>query len=119
MNCLGLAQIWDGNEELRNQLRDQKKMLMYATKEAFCIPNRTNAVNNAKVLEPVLRRLGEDKDRKLPHLEDLVVQVHTLFEKCGLSTADKAPYKTSVEIKKLAGFVKRKAHRKEVTLDRV
>ena len=54
----------------------------------------------------------------MPHLEDLQEETTALFQKCGLSLSDKAPYKVSNEVKKLAGFVKRRASRKEVTKEK-
>lgn len=70
------------------------------------------------VLKPVLARLAITEKFKLPHLEDLKVQVQTLFDKCGTNFGEKEVYKTSVEIKKLAGFIKRRAARKEVTKEK-
>lgn len=67
------------------------------------------------VLIPILKRLGPGKP--LPKLTDLTREVTTLYEKTGLPVGNKAPYKTSVELKKLAGFIKRRVSRKEVTKD--
>ena len=43
------------------------------------------------------------------------MEVQTLFEKCGLPNESKLVYQTSVELKKLVGFIKRRVNRKEVT----
>ena len=115
MRCTGLALKWEKIDELRDRIRDQKKVLVYAETDTYCKPNRINAVENSMVLLPVLDRLGQTPGYKLPHLDKLTVEVTTLFEKCQLDTGNKAPYKTSMEIKKLAGFVKRRSQRKEVT----
>ncbi len=117
MDCLGLAAEWEKCVDVRTRLREEKRLLVHQEKEKFCEPNRINAVQNAMVLRPVLLRLSCSECYRLPHLEDLTLQVTTLFEKCGLSTGDKGAYKASVEIKKLAGFIKRRAQRKEVTKD--
>lgn len=86
--------------------------------EAICKPTRVNAVNNAMVLRPVLARIRE-AGLRLPHLEPLKLEVASLFKKCGTtSLGEKAVYKASVEIKQLAGFVKRRLTRKEVTKER-
>ena len=114
MECVGLAKEWEGITELRDRARDEKRILVYPVGDQYCKPHRQNAVANSIVIVPVLKRL---RDPRLPHLEDLIVEVTTLYEKCGLSTLNKAPYKTSIEIKKLAGFVKRRGSRKEVTKD--
>ena len=118
MNCLGLAPEWERCEELRERLRIEKRCLLHGEKEPFCLPTRPNAVKNAMVLKPVLARLAITEKFKLPHLEDLKVQVQTLFDKCGTNFGEKEVYKTSVEIKKLAGFIKRRAARKEVTKEK-
>lgn len=119
MECLGLALEWENSVGLRTRMREEKKLLIYPDTEQYCAPNRVNAVTNGLVLIPVLTRLGKTANHRLPHLDDLVEEVGRLFQKCGLSLGDKASYKCSVEIKKLAGFVKRRSARKEVTKERV
>lgn len=113
MDCLGLAREWENISELRDRIRDQKRVLIYPTGDTYCKTTRQNAVSNSLVVKPVLKRLQENP--RLPHLEDLIVEVTTLFEKCGLPIGEKAPYKVTVEVKRLCGFVKRRATRKEVT----
>ena len=115
MKCLGLAKIWENSEEPRDRIRDDKRVLVYADTDKFCKPNRVNAVSNACVMRPVLVRLGKTSGHKLPHIDDLTRETTTLFERCGLSTGNKAPYKAGMEIKRLSGFVKRRSYRGEVT----
>ena len=118
MDCVGLALEWEDTVDLRTRIREDKRVLVYSAGEKYCKPTRINAVTNAMVVLPVLKRLGQHETRTLPHLDDLIVEVTTLFQKCGLGMGDKMPYKTSNEIKKLAGFVKRRSSRKEVTKER-
>lgn len=115
MDCVGLALEWETNGEIRARMRDEKRLLQYAAQEKFCKPNRKNAVSNKHILLPVLRRLGKTPSFRLPHLHDMTAEVTTLFDKCGLVVGEQGPYKASMEIKRLAGFVKRRASRKEVT----
>lgn len=115
MDCVGLAVEWEASADLRERIRAEKRVLKYAETEKYCKANRVNAVNNSLVLIPVLKRLGKTESFRLPHLDDMKVEVTTLFAKCGLDTGSKKPYQTSVEIKQLAGFVKRRSTRKEVT----
>ena len=117
MDCLGLALVWEGLADLRTRIRDEKRVLVYSADDKYCKPNRINATTNAIILKPVLKRLGQTTAFRLPHLEDLTREMTTLFEKTGLPTGEKKAYKASVELKKLAGFVKRRASRKEVTKD--
>ncbi|CAL1142010.1 unnamed protein product [Cladocopium goreaui] len=101
--CLGLAVEWEKIDSLRERIRNDKKILLHEVGESFCVPHRPNAVRNAMVLEPLLARLGKTKDWKLPHLDDLQIEVRTLYEKSGLNPGEKGPYRTTVELKKLAG----------------
>ena len=117
--CLGLAVEWEKIDSLRERIRNDKKILLHEVGETFCVPHRHNAVRNAMVLEPLLARLGKTKDWKLPHLDDLQIEVRTLYEKSGLNPGEKGPYRTTVELKKLAGLVSRKLKKKEVTKERV
>ena len=69
------------------------------------------------ILLPCLDRLGKTKGYKLPHLEQLQVEIESLFEKMRMPIDEKMIYRNSTEIKKMLGFVKRRANRKEVTKD--
>lgn len=118
MNCLGLAVEWEKCAELRTRIREEGRVLIYPQEDKYCKPNRVNAITNGMVILPVLKRLSTTPGNRLPHLEDLQEETTALFQKCGLSLSDKAPYKVSNEVKKLAGFVKRRASRKEVTKEK-
>ena len=118
MDCIGLAAEWEANVELRTRVREEKRILTHAESDKYCKPNRPNAVNNRIALMPILQRLQRTPQRSLPHLEDLTNEVTTLLQKCGVGVGEKLAYKTSVELKKLAGFVKRRSGRKEVTKER-
>lgn len=70
------------------------------------------------VLDPCLDRLRESGgDWKLPYLEPLQVEIAKFYEMTGVPLEQSKIYQGSVEIKKMLGFVKRKASRKEVTKD--
>ena len=43
------------------------------------------------------------------------MEIGQLFEKLGIPAVEKTIYTGAVELKRLLGFVKRRAHRKEVT----
>ena len=107
------------NPDIRSRLREKGYFLEVPVGEEICKPNRTNATSNAMVLNPVLERLSNANGR-LPHLDPLKLEVASLFQKCGCSAlGEKAVYKASVELKQLAGFVKRRCSRREVTKERV
>ena len=116
MNCLGLAKEWESNPVIRDRLRSERKLLVHGLDEPYCKANRKNCVSNADVLGPVLSRLGKHPKKRLPHMDALQLEVGALVEKCGItSLGDKSVYKHSMELKQLAGLVKRKANRHEVT----
>ena len=117
MNVQGLAVVWDGLEGVRERLRSAKKFCIHPATKSWCEPCRSNAVNNTIILLPALRRLQSSEDLKLPYLEPLQVEISQLFEKLGVPKDASEIYKEAVELKKLMGFVKRRATRKEVTKD--
>lgn len=116
MNCDGLAKTWDQSMELRVRLRQHRKLNLHPETQKFCEPTRQNCVTNTLILEPCLDRLRE-AERKLPYLEPLQVEISKFYEMTGLPLEQNKIYTGSVEIKKMLGFVKRKAGRKEVTKD--
>lgn len=116
LNCLGLAQQWEQDGELRQRIRTEKSLLKNQEGEDVCAACRLNAVQNAMVLRPVLVRMRE-QSRRLPHLDDLKVEIETVYEKCGHTPGEKLVYVSSVDLKRLASFIKRCVQRKEVTKD--
>lgn len=53
----------------------------------------------------------------LPHLDPLQAELQIFFQKVGVPQDEKGIYGASIELKRLLGFVKRRAHRREVTKD--
>ena len=117
MEVDGLAALWDGCEEVRAFVRQQKKLFKHPAKQRWCEPTRGNCVQNAAVLTPLLARLHRAPGWKLPHLEALQVEISLLFTRLGVEADPSLIYTSSVEAKKLLGFVKRRARRLEVTKD--
>ena len=116
MTCVGLAKLWESNATIRDRLRDERRLLTHPPEDNFCKATRPNCTSNADVLKPVLKRLGEDRKHRLPHLEAFKAEIETIHEKCGItSMGEKGIYKCTMELKQLAGFVKRRSTRKEVT----
>ena len=115
MDCTGLALEWEKCEECRTRIREHKKALTCQEGETFCMANRPNAIGKRMFLIPMLKKLAKCERFHLPHMEDLRMEVQTLFEKCGSPSQAKLVYQTSVELKKLCGFIKRRVARQEVT----
>lgn len=115
MQCLGLAQEWEGLAFLRQRVRNTGKILEYPEGAKVCLANRHNCKTNAVVLKPILRRLKNSTTWRLPHLEPLQEELKKLQGVFGGKLHEHGVYAPSVEIKKLVGFVKRRVQRKEVT----
>ncbi len=121
MDVRGLAAEWDSFSSIRDRLRVGRKLFEHPATQKWCEPTRENCVRNSDALAPILNRLQTTVGRTLPHLDPLQNEVKKLYAKVGATPGDKIVYTTSVEIKKLAGFIKRRANpaRQEFTKDRV
>lgn len=117
MDVSGLGKIWDRDHDLRERCRLQRCMCLHPSSQKWCEPTRANCITNAMALKPCLRRLYHTKDYKLPYLEPLQAEVCVFFGRLRLPLEEKMGYRTSVELKKMCGFVKRKALRKEFGKD--
>lgn len=117
MDCEGLSRQWEGSCELRELARKHSRLLVYPETAKFCEATRENCKSNATLLKPLLQRLHETPKWALPHLEPLQREVTLLLDKLGTNPGEKFAYKTSVEVKKLLSFLKRRVTRKEVTKD--
>ena len=110
---------WEGSVEVRAQLRAHKQLVSHPETQKFCEATRQNCVDNKAILKPCLQSLHVTPGFRLPHLEPLKREITLLAEKVGLSLGEHGAYKPAVELKKLLGFIKRRAARKEVTKERV
>ena len=120
MDPKGLAKLWDADEEVRKQLREDGRLFVPSNPNAaWCEPNRVNAVKNTAVLLPALTMLRDTPDQKLPYLDVLQVEVATFLWKMGKNPTEKTVYRHSGELKKMLSFIKRRANHQEVTKDRV
>lgn len=119
MECEGLALQWEGSVEVRAHLRAHKQLVSHPETQKFCEATRQNCVDNKAILKPCLQSLHVTPGFRLPHLEPLKREITLLAEKVGLSLGEHGAYKPAVELKKLLGFIKRRAARKEVTKERV
>ena len=117
MKVAGLAKLWDSDDHVRTRCREHRRMNLHPDTQKWCEPTRANCVTNAMIILPCLDILGKTKGYKLPHLEQLQVEIEGLFQKMRLPLDDKMIYRSAAEIKKMLGFVKRRANKKQVTKD--
>ena len=106
---------WEGLLPLREKVRGCGKLITHPSTQKFCVANRANCKENAEILKPILGRMAEHPKNALPHLEPLQAELLALANKLGLPVSEKGVYQPAVEIKRLAGFVKRRVNRGECT----
>ena len=116
MDPTGLAVKWEESGEIMKRVAEGK-LLHFPAADSWCKPSRDNAKMNRCVLMPCLEMLGGVPDFHLPHLDPLKNEIDQLFTSGSKQLNEKECYKTAVSIKKLLGFVKRRANHKEVTKD--
>lgn len=115
----GLAVDWESDGLLRLRVRESGQLLVKGEKnQEWVMPTRANCNANRAVLLPVLRRLSLVEGFALPCLAPLQGEIGEFLVACGNPTESKMIWKNAVEIKKLVGFVKRKANRHEYTKER-
>ena len=114
MDLSQLAVEWEACEEVRKVAREHGVLLKFPSTANFCESNRPNAINNAAVLHPCLKRL-RDSGMKLPYLEPLQAEVNEFFKAVHMVVSEKVVYRTANELKKMLSFLKRKANKREVT----
>ena len=115
MRVAGLSTLWESDDLIRERIRKDRKLCLHPANQRYCEPSRPNATSNAQVLLPSLGKLRDTPQWKLPHLEPLQEEIAKLFSKVGAPVEDQYIYTASMEVKRLLGFVKRRASRKEVT----
>lgn len=112
-NVREVAKEWDQDIELRERLREGGSVLT---------PNPTaedisTSVKNRGILDPILIRMSADPKRHVPGIDQLKDEVEQLLKtnKRALDADGVDIPKTSWAIRKLCGFIKAKARRREVS----
>lgn len=108
----GVSKDWDG-DELRARLRDGGSVL---TPNPASLDVST-CVKNFSLLSPILSKMALVENRPVPTIDQLKEEVETLLKltKQGLNIDFVDISKTAWAIRKLAGFVKMKTRRREVS----
>ena len=112
-NVEGIAKEWDDNNELRDRLREGGTVLT-ANPSAQDISTCTR---NRGILDPLLTRMSVDPKRTVPNIDQLKDEIEDLLKrsKRALDEGGVDIPKTSWAIRKLCGFIKAKARRREVS----
>ena len=113
----GLSQEWEGVETVWERIRVVGDMFKLPVGSKWVEPSRANAVTHSDILLPALRRLATVDEHKLPYMAVLDREITALYKKLGKTTSSDIIYRNAQEIKRLLGFLKRKATRKELTKD--
>ena len=104
---------WDQAELVRNSVRDGKPLVA-------CIEGKDSTIlqcnQHAEVLKPCLVRLL-CANLKLPDIDALRAEVETFYAQAQKEVTTELVDDAAWEIRKMMRFVKRKAQRKDVSLD--
>ena len=115
MDCEGLASAWERVEAVRVMCREKGLLLCPCKPGAgHCDSNRANALKNLDLLRICCERLYA-ADLKLPYLEPLQEEIKQFYKKIHVEVSEKIIYRSSVELKRMLSWLKRKANKKEVT----
>lgn len=108
----GIWREWDNDEEGREVFRAGENIL-----EPPACADISTSVKHGYLLRPILTRMALKENRPLPPVEQLREELEELFQhnKQGLELDFLEVGKKSWALKKLAGFVKAKARRREVS----
>lgn len=112
-NVREVAAEWDQDKDLRERLREGGTVLT---------PNPTaedisTCVKNRGILDPCIMRMATDPKRSVPNIDQLKDEVEQLLKtnKRAMDADGVDIPKTSWAIRKLRGFIKAKARRREVS----
>lgn len=115
MKVTGLAKTWEANEFIRDRLRQKRKLCIHQPDQRYCEPSRPNCIENTEVLIPALELLSVTPKFALPHLDPLQTEIRSLCAQLSVNVDADYIYTASVEVKRMLGFIKRRANRGEVT----
>lgn len=103
---------WDGNPEIRERLRDGGQALPNPAGQDI-----TTCVKNSVLLVPLLNRMSSEKKRTVPSIDQLIDELEALLQKNkrGVDLGGEDIPKCAWALRKLCGFVKMKARRREVS----
>ena len=108
----GIHLEWDGEEKLRERMREGKPILEEGTDKIVDI---AVCVKHAEYLVPLLTRMAHLHSKVLPSVEDLRHEMMKFLEvnKRMVDSDVKMIVDSAAHVKKLCGFVKTKARREE------
>lgn len=112
LDATGVHEEWDADQGLRELLRDGKPFL-----EAPACADISTCIVHEALLGPLLTRMSVTNNRDLPQIDQLKFELEALLKKNkqGVELAFIDISKKAWAIKKLCGFVKAKARRREVS----
>jgi len=112
LDIKGVHLEWDGDEKLRERMREGKPILMEGTNKVVDIQV---CVSHQEYLIPLLARMAHLPNKLLPSVEDLRMEMVKFLEvnKRMVDSDVKMVVDSAAHMKKLCGFVKTKARREE------
>ena len=108
-----VADEWDAIQDLRDRLRNGGPLLHPKSAPGEDIPT---CVHNKDLLQPFLTRMSLLRSRPVPAIEPLREEVESIYERSKRGKQDGLEVvRVAWSIRKLLGFIKMKARRKEVS----
>ena len=111
-NIENVFKEWDDSEELRDRLREGGPVLPTPAGQDI-----TTCIKNSILLTPLLARMSSDGKRTVPSIDQLKEEIEALLRKNkrGVDTEGVDVPKCGWALRKLCGFIKMKARRREVS----
>ena len=112
-NIEGVATEWDASEPVRERLRNGGGLLS----KNPASQDISTCLSNNGLLAPLLARMAANPKREVPIVDALKDELEELVKKCkrGVDTDGIDIPKSAWALRKLCGFIKMKARRKEVS----
>lgn len=117
----GLGAAWDNDPEIRERVRKHKKFMLASKPDhgldpGFVQKTVLNLKANKGMLMPVLDFMREN-DKKIPAIDDVAVEVKTLFERSGLEVDATTIFEQSWAVRRLLTYTKSFTYKQSVPQD--
>ena len=113
-DCENLASEWDSNEDARNRIRDGLSLVVM--KDRSKDSSIQQCTSNMDILPPMLHRLYAC-GLKMPEINKVKDQLESTYTRASKVVDDQCVEDDAWELRKMLRFIKRKANRKEVSLE--
>ena len=113
-DCDGLAQEWDGNDDIRARIRRAETLVVKKDQSRDASISQCTA--NMDCLQPMLHRFYACR-LKLPEINRLREECASVYAHGSRQVSNDTIDDDGWELRKMLRFIKRKANREEVSLE--